>query len=83
MNKVMLAFTILLLGAGEAMAVDIINRDSRDYDVKVNSNFVFISSRSQKNDICFSSCAIELGKSRIIASGRDLVIIEGGRLRKE
>jgi hypothetical protein len=82
MSKVILAFAIILLGAGEAAAVDLINRDNRDYDVRVDSSFIFISSQSRKSDICIS-CKIYLGKQSITASGSDKVIIESGILRKE
>lgn len=82
MNKFMLAFAMILLSAGEALAVDLINKDNRDYDVRVDSSFIFISSGSQKIDIC-NSCTISLGKVSIRASGSDRVIIKNGNLYKE
>jgi hypothetical protein len=82
MDKFILAFVIILLGAGEAVAVDLINRDNRDYDVRVDSSFIFVRSQSQKSDIC-GSCTISLGNQSIRASGSDRVIIENGNLHKE
>jgi hypothetical protein len=86
MNKVILAFAIVLLGAGEAAAVDLINRDNRDYDVQVASNVTTIvttiSGRSQKSDVCIS-CTIYLRGKSITASGSDKVIIENGILHRE
>jgi hypothetical protein len=82
MSKVILAFAVILLGTGEAAAVDLINRDNRDYDVQVGSNVTTISGQSQKSDVCIS-CTIYLGKQSVKASGSDKVIIESGILRKE
>ncbi len=89
MNKLILAFAIILLGAGEAVAVDLINRDSRDYDVKIvtsngSSYFISIGGRSSRSDICSSSCTIHLGESSpVTASGNETVFIVDGRLNKK
>ncbi len=87
MNKLILAFAIILLTAGEAVAVDLINRDSRDYDVKIvpsngSSYFISIGGRSSRRDICSSSCIIYLGGLSVTASGNETVSIVDGKLDK-
>lgn len=85
--KRLLIASVALLTALPVAAADLINRDSRSYDVKimdVGTTHSSISSNTHRTSVC-SSCEIEVvgvGSIRV-ESGDDKVIIKDGSLSKE
>jgi len=73
--------------APAAQAVDVLNEDGRDYDVVVVENgvesaFTLFSGGSEE-DVC-TTCTIEIeGIGSIEASGKETVVISGGKLVKK
>lgn len=87
MNKLLLTLTFLLLGAPSAIAVDLVNRDSKSYEVRVTSNGksfdTSIDAATVINNICSSSCRIEVkGVDSIQATQNQTVVIENGSLKR-
>lgn len=70
-----------------AQAVDVLNEDGRDYDVIVVENgvenvFTLFSGGSEE-DVC-ASCTISIdGVGSIEASGKETIVISGGKLAKK
>ena len=83
MKKLLL---VLLLASSLSHAVSLQNKDSKSYDIKVKGNSTMstsINSGTIKNNICSSSCTIEVdGVGSIDASGSDKVVIKDGKISK-
>ena len=78
---------VLVVFAAEALAVDLVNRDSGGYEIEVTSSngasSTSIGAASVRRNVCSSNCQIVVrGIGSIQASGNDIVIIEGGSLSK-
>lgn len=78
---------VLLALTPAAQAVDILNEDGRDYDVIVvengaESSFTLFSGGAE-DDVC-AACTLEIeGLGSIDASGKDTIVISGGKLTKK
>lgn len=76
-----------LMLAPAARAVDILNVDGRDYDVIVTENgvesYFTLFSGGAEEDVC-AACTVEIdGIGSIEASGKETVIVSGGKLTKK
>lgn len=90
MTRFLPAVAVVLSGftlVSAAQAVDVLNQDGRDYDVIVVENgvesiFTLFSGGSEE-DVC-TACTIEIdGMGSIEASGKETVVISGGKLAKK
>jgi hypothetical protein len=84
MKKLICAFGIVLLTASNALAVNLTNKDSQAYQVKItegsNTREVSIESGATLSNVC-SNCQIDInGIGSINAQGADVIIIENGKL---
>lgn len=86
-KRIAVVAVLLVFVAGNAFAVDLVNKDSKKYDVKIHSGASTTSSSIESNttmmSVC-SECKIEVvGVGEMEASGSDKVIIKDGKLDKE
>jgi len=87
MKKVLIIVSVLIFSVCNVLAVDLVNQDSKKYEVKVHSGAsttnTSIESNTTQISIC-SECKIEVvGVGEIEASGSVKVIIKDGKLSKE
>lgn len=86
MKKVFVACLIVMMVSTAALAVDLVNKDSQSYDVKIHSvgtTHTSISGSTTRISIC-SDCEIEVvNVGKVQASGDEKVVIENGSLKKE
>jgi hypothetical protein len=78
---------LVLFIAAHALAVDLVNKDGKKYEVKIHSGASTTNSSIEggttKLSIC-SDCKIEVvGVGEVDAEGSDKVIIKDGSLTKE
>lgn len=77
----------VLMAVSVASAVDLVNKDSKTYKVKIHDGPATtnssISGSTTQSSVC-SDCEIEVvGVGSVKASGSTTVIIENGALRKD
>lgn len=70
-----------------AAAVDVVNGDGRDYEVTVTENGVAsrftLFSGGDEEDVC-GACTVSIdGVGSIEASGKETIVVSGGRLSKK
>ncbi len=86
MKRIALFVLCLIFAASAAYAVDLVNKDSGTYEVKIHdvgTTHSSISGNTTRTSVC-SDCKIEVvGVGEVEASGSETVIIENGQLRKE
>ena len=79
------AALVSVLGiAGPAGAVDLINRDRVDRETVINrsdgqSEVITLKAGQRIGNVC-TVCVILVGESSVETSGRDVVVIQGGRV---
>jgi hypothetical protein len=84
LRKAVWACAGVLIAAGPAKAVDLVNRDKAPRDVTVNSadgssQVLTVKAGEKVNDIC-SDCVILVGRSSVETKGRTTVKIEDGKV---
>lgn len=87
MKRIFLAAMCVLMAVSVASAVDLVNKDSQSYDVKIHDGPTTtnssISGNTTQSSVC-SDCKIEVvGAGTVEASGSDTVVIENGSVRKD
>ncbi len=84
MKKLIVALGIVLLSSSSALAVDLTNKDSQPYQVKVTegSNTKEISLEPGATEkVCSSTCQIDIdGIGSINASGTETLTIKNGAI---
>lgn len=87
-KKLLVASAVtILLSAQMALAVDLVNKDGKKYDIKVKSSSstasTSIESNTTKQNICKECTIVVDGVGDIEASGDDKVVIKDGKLAKD
>jgi hypothetical protein len=84
MKSLVVTISILLFTTSQALAVDLVNKDNRTYQVKVTSASVPLTTKIQpmttKENICTGSCLIEVKNvGTIEADYNQRILIEDGK----
>ena len=87
MRKFMCVAAVLALFASGALAVDIQNKDSKKYDLKIESGAsttsTSIEGNTTKANAC-TECSVEVvGAGKVDAKGDDVVLIKDGAVTVE
>lgn len=86
MKKLLFFIVLSFFAVSVVGAVDLVNKDSKKYDVKISdvgTTHSSIEGNTTKSGIC-SDCEIEVvGVGTMRASGDEKIIIENGSLKKE
>ncbi len=86
MKKCIAVFTMVCLMCSPVFAVDLVNKDSKKYEVKIHdagTTHSSIEGNTTKTSVC-SDCEIEVvGVGKVKASGSEKVVIKDGKLSKE
>ncbi|MFN7973859.1 MAG: hypothetical protein U0166_16175 [Acidobacteriota bacterium] len=87
MKKLLAATALMLIGARTTLAVDLINKDDKKYEVKIHSGASTTNTSIEGNttqvSVC-SECKIEVVDiGTVEAKGSDKVVIKDGKVAKE
>ena len=87
MCKRVFVFLAILMVSVMAFSVDLVNKDSKTYNIKIKSSSsttsTSISGNTTKMNVCSDCTIVVEGVGEIEASDSDEIIIKDGKLTKE